>query len=115
MFPVLKEKGKEKAGNLSGGQQQMCALGRALMMEPQCLLLDEPSLGLSPKVMGEVYEKLEEINRQGTALLIVEQNVQRALSVAHRVYLLANGTVRHAGKPDEFMNQEELRHWYLGS
>lgn len=115
MFPVLKEKNKEKAGNLSGGQQQMCALGRALMMEPQLLMLDEPSLGLSPKVMNEVYEKLKEINRQGTALLIVEQNVRHALSVAHRVYLLANGSVRHTGEPAAFKDQERMREWYLGS
>lgn len=115
MFPVLKEKQGEIAGNLSGGQQQMCALGRALMMEPQLLMLDEPSLGLSPKVMREVYEKLKEINRNGTALLIVEQHVRHALSVAHRVYLLANGEVCHTGMPKEFQDSKRMREWYLGS
>jgi len=115
LFPVLREKRRARAGDLSGGQQQMCALGRALMMEPQCLLLDEPSLGLSPKVMHEVYEKLSEIQHRGTALLIVEQNVRHALAIADRVYLLAGGKVRHAGVPEDFRDPERMREWYLGS
>jgi branched-chain amino acid transport system ATP-binding protein len=93
-FPVLREKQREQAGNLSGGQQQQLAIGRALMMSPKLLMLDEPSLGLSPKLMHEVFQKLEEIRQSGTTVLVVEQNVRLALKYVDRGYLLANGEIR---------------------
>ncbi|OGL87825.1 hypothetical protein A3I42_00405 [Candidatus Uhrbacteria bacterium RIFCSPLOWO2_02_FULL_49_11] len=114
LFPALMQKLHVQASALSGGQQQMLALGRALMMEPQLLLLDEPSLGLSPKVIKELYQTLRAVNASGTALLIVEQNVRQVLSLAQRVYLLAQGEVRHTGTPDQFQDPEKLRTWYLG-
>src|SRR3989338_3458156 len=108
-FPALREKQMELAANLSGGQQQMLALGRALMMTPQCLLLDEPSLGLAPKVIKEVFSKVKEVNKGGTSIVIVEQNVHAALEIAHRVYVLANGRVVAHGPAQEFHNLEKLK------
>lgn len=113
-FPALKDKRGERARNLSGGQQQMLALGRALMMTPQILMLDEPSLGLSPIVMKEIYTELKRLNEQGTTLLIVEQNVHLALGIADRVYLLAAGEIRHHGPPEDFKDAEKMREMFLG-
>lgn len=112
-FPVLKEKLREKARNLSGGQQQMLAIGRALMMTPQLLLLDEPSLGLSPKVTQEIFAILKEINAAGTTLMIVEQNVHLLLKFATRLYVLASGAVVAEGKPDIFHDPAVLRKLYF--
>lgn len=108
-FPVLKKKSRMKAGFLSGGEQQMLAIGRALMMVPDLLMLDEPSLGLSPKVIHEVFEKLEEIRVAGTALLIVEQNVRLVTKHTSRGYLLAGGKIKFFGSSLE-LGSEKLMH-----
>lgn len=113
-FPQLEGKRRERAGNLSGGEQQMVALGRALMMTPKFLMLDEPSLGLSPKVTGELFQEIQKINESGVTVMIVEQNVHRALTVAHRAYLFANGEVRFTGKPEELHDMGKMRSLYLG-
>lgn len=108
-FPVLNRRRRDKAGTLSGGEQQMLAVGRALMMTPELLMLDEPSLGLSPKATEAVFEKLKEINRAGVTLIIVEQNVRLVLRYAHRGYLLVNGSVRFEGNAEE-LGTERLMH-----
>jgi len=112
-FPVLKTKSKHRAGLLSGGEQQMLTIGRALMTSPELLMLDEPSLGLSPKVTREVFEKLREINAAGTTLLIVEQNVRLVLKYVSRGYLLASGEVHFAGSSSELSNLKLLHEAYL--
>jgi branched-chain amino acid transport system ATP-binding protein len=114
-FPVLFEKENEKAGNLSGGQQQLVAIARALMLSPKILLLDEPSLGLSPKAQQDIFSSLQHINRQGTALLIVEQNVRLVLSFATRGYLLVNGSVIEAGNAQMLNNPKIMHKAYLGA
>jgi len=102
MFPVLREKQEEPSGSLSGGQQQMLAIARGLMMQPRVLLLDEPSLGLSPKIAKEVFAKITEINaRAHTTIVVVEHNIQALLSVAHRAYLLDKGRIAASGASDE--------------
>jgi len=112
-FPVLKEKQHDYAFSLSGGQQQMLAMGRALMQDPQLLLLDEPSLGLSPKMMKEVFEKIIEINKEGTAVLIVEQNARQAMSIAHRTYVLEDGKIALTGGK-EIVKNPKIKKIYLG-
>lgn len=112
-FPILKEKLHEKACNLSGGQQQMLAIGRALMMTPQLLLLDEPSLGLSPKMTQEIFNILKEINSAGTTIMVVEQNVHLLLKFATRLYVLAAGRVVAQGAPESFHDIEKLRALYF--
>ncbi len=112
-FSVLREKLHERARNLSGGQQQMLAIGRALMMTPQLLLLDEPSLGLSPKFTQEIFTILKEINAAGTTLMIVEQNVHLLLKFATRMYVLASGRVVAEGKPETFHDPAVLRKLYF--
>lgn len=112
-FPVLHEKLHDKARNLSGGQQQMLAIARALMMTPQLLLLDEPSLGLSPKAIQEIVGVLKEIHAAGTTLMIVEQNVHLLLKFATRVYVLAAGKVVSEGKPEDFHDATRLRKLYF--
>lgn len=112
-FPVLKKKVGTKAGVLSGGEQQMLAIGRALMMTPELLMLDEPSLGLAPKITQEVYEKLKEINAAGTALLIVEQNVRQVLKYAQRGYLLAASSVKFSGTAQELGDEKLMHEAYL--
>lgn len=98
LFPILKERKNQKAGTLSSGEQQMLAIGRALMLEPLLLLLDEPSLGLSPNYVEIVFEKLKEINKDGTSILLVEQNIQKALEICHRGYIFELGSIALEGE-----------------
>jgi neutral amino acid transport system ATP-binding protein len=114
LFPTLRLKRKQRVGGLSGGERQMVAMGRALMLDPRLLLLDEPSAGLSPRLVGMVFEKMAEINQTGVALLIVEQNARQALRLSHRGYVLASGQVRLEGKSDQLLNDEEVGRLYLG-
>jgi branched-chain amino acid transport system ATP-binding protein len=114
LFPVLKEKLGQAAGELSGGQQQMLAIGRALMARPRLLLLDEPSLGLSPLIVDEMFGAIRRVNDEGTAVLLVEQNVSMALRVAQRAYVLEQGRMVAEGTPDELMQRDEVRRAYLG-
>jgi branched-chain amino acid transport system ATP-binding protein len=112
-FPALKEKLHQNAYNLSGGQQQMLAIARGLMQDPQVLLLDEPSLGLAPKTMKEIFEKIQDINKEGTAIIMVEQNAKAACEIADNIYVLEEGKVAlHGGK--EIMKSEKIKHIYLG-
>ena len=108
LFPILKERRKQKAGTLSTGEQQMLAIGRALMLKPSLLLLDEPSLGLSPNYVERIFEKLVEINKNGTSLLIVEQNVRKALDICHRGYVFELGSVVLEGKQEELFKSDNL-------
>jgi branched-chain amino acid transport system ATP-binding protein len=114
LFPALKDRLHVPAGELSGGQQQMVAIGRALMARPRLLLLDEPSLGLSPLIVGEVFAAIRRVNAEGTAVLLVEQNVSVALGVADRAYVLKEGRMVAVGTPDELMQRDEIRRAYLG-
>ncbi len=113
LFPALKEKKDEFAGNLSGGQQQQLAVARALMMKPEFLMLDEPSLGLSPKLMHEVFEILEKIRQEGTTILVVEQNVKLALQYVDRGYLLAAGKIKFEGNAEQLASEDLMRDAYL--
>jgi len=113
-FPIFKEKQNELAGNLSGGQQQLLAIARALIQKPQILLLDEPSLGLAPKVVKEIFEKIVEIKNEGVAVLIVEQNAKQAVGIADRTYILENGKIVMQGNKDILKN-EKIRDIYFGS
>lgn len=114
LFPILKERKNQKAGTLSSGEQQMLAIGRALMLEPSLLLLDEPSLGLSPNYVEAVFEKLVQINKDGTSLLIVEQNVQKALEVCHRGYVFEIGSIALEGEKETLMKDEKVKEVFLG-
>lgn len=115
LFPVLKEKRKEKSGTLSGGQQQQLALARGLMTDPRVLLLDEPSLGLAPKIVKEVFTKIKEINlRHKTAVLIVEHNIKSLLEIVDRAYLLDKGRVLTSGTPQELFKTDILEKVFLG-
>ena len=114
LFPRLRERRSQLAGTLSGGEQQMVALGRALMGSPELLLLDEPSLGLAPLVVDEVFETIRTINEQGATILLVEQNAMAALDVAHYAYVLETGRVIAEGKGGELLQDERVRKAYLG-
>jgi len=114
IFPKLKQRQHQIAGSLSGGEQQMLAIGRALVMEPQLLMLDEPSLGLAPIIIEEVYEHLEEICRTGVSVLLIEQNLMAALSIAQRGYVMENGRIVLSGSSEELRNNEAVKKAYLG-
>jgi len=114
LFPRLAERSRQPAMNLSGGEQQMLAIGRALMARPRLLLLDEPSLGLAPIVIDEVFDAIRAINADGVSVLLVEQEVERALDVADRAYLLAEGRVVTSGHPDSLRDSEVVRRSVLG-
>jgi branched-chain amino acid transport system ATP-binding protein len=115
MFPRLKEREKQKAGTMSGGEQQMLAMGRALMAQPKLLLLDEPSLGLAPVIVDKIYEIIREINEQGVTILLVEQNANYALDVSSRGYVLETGTVALSDKSDALRNDPRVMEAYLGT
>ncbi len=114
MFPVLKEKRKERAGNLSGGQRQLLALGRALISKPEVLLLDEPSAGLSPKAIDEVFQYIKNINESGVGILLVEQNAKRALRFCNRGYVLDQGRNAYTGLGKDLLEDEKVIDLYLG-
>lgn len=114
LFPRLAERKSQMAGSMSGGEQQMVAIGRAMMSNPQLLLLDEPSLGLAPIVVDEVHQAITRINQDGVAVLLVEQNAMLALSVAQRGYVLENGRIVLSGAADELKENPEVRRAYLG-
>jgi len=114
LFPRLKERLNQVAGTLSGGEQQMCAMGRALMAKPKLLMLDEPSLGLAPILVETIFQIVREINAQGTPVLLVEQNATKALEVAHRGYVLETGNIVQSGTGKELLASEEVQKAYLG-
>ena len=115
LFPRLKERERQKAGTMSGGEQQMLAIGRALMSEPRLLLLDEPAMGLAPVLVERIYETIAEINRQGTTILLVEQNANFALEVARRGYVLETGTIALTDTSDSLRENPEVQRAYLGA
>ena len=115
LLPRLRERERQTAGTLSGGEQQMLAIGRGLMARPRLLLLDEPSLGLAPIAVRSILQIVETLNRQGTTILLVEQNVRRALALCHRGYVVENGTVTLAGPRDELLRSDHVRRAYLGT
>ena len=114
LFPRLQERAKQPGGTLSGGEQQMLAIGRALMSRPKVLLLDEPSMGLAPKLVAQIFDIITEINRQGTTILLVEQNASQALQRAHRAYVLETGHVVKSAAAAELLNDESVKAAYLG-
>lgn len=115
LFPILEERTKQKAGTLSGGEQQMLAVARALMSQPRVLLMDEPSLGLAPLLVKDIFEIIEKINKQGTTILLIEQNAYAALNIADYAYVMETGEIIMEGPGKELMNKEEVRKAYLGA
>ena len=113
-FPRLEERRKQPAGTLSGGEQQMLAMGRALMARPKVILMDEPSMGLSPLLVKEIFSIIKDINEKGTTVLLVEQNAKMALAIADRAYVLETGTISLSGTGEELANSEEVKKAYLG-
>jgi branched-chain amino acid transport system ATP-binding protein len=113
-FPRLEERKNQMAGTLSGGEQQMLAMGRALMSKPSIILMDEPSMGLSPILVEEVFDIIKSINKSGTTVLLVEQNAKKALSIAHRAYVLETGNIVLEGDAKDLMNNESVKKAYLG-
>lgn len=113
-FPRLKERRSQLGGTLSGGEQQMLAIGRALMIRPSLLLMDEPSMGLAPKIVQDIFNIIQEINKSGTTILLVEQNAHMALSIANKAYVLETGRIIHEGSAQEFLNNDVIRSAYLG-
>ena len=114
-FPRLKERVKQLAGTLSGGEQQMLAMGRALMSHPELLMLDEPSMGLSPILVQEIFSIIQDVNRAGTTILLVEQNAHMALSIANRAYVLETGRIVMEGDAKELLTNDDVRKAYLGN
>jgi branched-chain amino acid transport system ATP-binding protein len=114
LFPRLKERRNQIAGTLSGGEQQMCAMGRALMAKPKLLMLDEPSLGLSPILVETIFDIVKEINGQGIPVLLVEQNANKALEIAHRGFVLETGSIVQSGTGKELLESDEVKKAYLG-
>ena len=115
LFPRLKERTAQAGGTLSGGEQQMLAIGRALMARPKVLLLDEPSMGLAPQMIANIFRIITEINKQGVTILLVEQNAQQALQRAHRAYILETGNVTKEAKASDLLNDSAVREAYLGT
>lgn len=113
-FPRLKERYRQVAGTLSGGEQQMLAMGRALMSKPRLMMLDEPSMGLAPILVEKIFEIIGELNKSGTTILLVEQNAQMALSIAHRSYVLETGRITVSGTGEELLHNDAVRKAYLG-
>lgn len=113
-FPRLKERRKQEAGTLSGGEQQMLAIGRALMAKPELMLMDEPSMGLAPLLVKEIFEIIKEINSRGTTILLVEQNANMALSIANKAYVIETGEIVLQGSAEELMKSEDVKKAYLG-
>ena len=113
-FPRLKERTRQLAGTLSGGEQQMLAMGRALMANPRILLLDEPSMGLSPLLVSEIFDIIQEINKQGVTILLVEQNAKKALSIANRAYVLETGRIVKEDDAQALFHDEAIKKAYLG-
>jgi branched-chain amino acid transport system ATP-binding protein len=114
MFPRLRERRDQAAGTLSGGEQQMCALGRALMTRPRVLMLDEPSMGLAPMVVEQMFQAIKDINAGGTTVLLVEQNAVMALEIADRAYVIETGAIVLEGPARTLMENEDVRRAYLG-
>ena len=114
LFPRLAERVAQRAGTLSGGEQQMLAIGRGLMAEPKLLILDEPSLGLAPLLVEELFALVKRLNRDGLSILLVEQNVGQSLEIADRAYVLENGAIRFLGTPGELLQNPDLKRAYLG-
>ncbi|AGE22207.1 ABC transporter ATP-binding protein [Anoxybacillus geothermalis] len=115
LFPILREKRNEPAGSLSGGQQQMLAIGRALMSRPAVLLLDEPSVGLAPLIVEQMFATIKQINQEGTTILLAEQNAHAALSIAHHGYVFENGTIVASGTAEELLANDDVRKAYIGT
>ncbi|MBE4908955.1 ABC transporter ATP-binding protein [Bacillus luteolus] len=115
LFPILKDKRNQPAGSLSGGQQQMLAIGRALMSKPKLLMLDEPSLGLAPLIVEQMFTIIEQINSSGTTVLLAEQNANAALQVSNRGYVIENGRIVLSGTRDELFNNDQVRKAYIGA
>ena len=113
-FPRLKERQNQMAGTLSGGEQQMLAMGRALMSKPRLMMLDEPSMGLAPILVDQIFEIIETLNKAGTTILLVEQNAQMALSIAHRAYVLETGRIVNTGTGKDLLNDDSVKKAYLG-
>ncbi|MDA0841393.1 MAG: ABC transporter ATP-binding protein [Planctomycetota bacterium] len=113
-FPVLRERQSQMAGSLSGGEQQMCAIARALMMRPAVLLLDEPSLGLAPMIVRQIFDVIVQLNENGTTILLVEQNANMALRIAHRGYVMETGQITLSGAAKDLLQDEKVKHAYLG-
>lgn len=113
-FPRLKERQNQMAGTLSGGEQQMLAMGRALMSKPKIVLLDEPSMGLSPILVNEIFDIIQSLNKAGTTVLLVEQNAKKALSIADRAYVLETGRIVKSGKASDLLNDDSIKKAYLG-
>ncbi|NLK75762.1 MAG: ABC transporter ATP-binding protein [Clostridiales bacterium] len=114
LFPRLEERKNQYAGTLSGGEQQMLAIGRALLSRPKLLLLDEPSMGLAPIIVNEIFDIIKNINKEGTTILLVEQNANMALQTAHRAYIIQNGRIDIEGSAKDLLNNEQVKEAYLG-
>ena len=114
IFPILKERARQMGGTLSGGEQQMLAIGRSLMSNPRMLLLDEPSLGLAPIMVSRIFKIIQDINREGMTVLLVEQNARAALQLSHRGYVLETGTIQLSGTGEELLGNEDVKKAYLG-